>query len=147
MAEETEKIENVEKVNHPQHYNNGSIECIVIVRNMGFDLGSAVKYLWRFEDKNGIEDLQKAIWYLRDIKSHQYLTGMFHYTPIDALVIQDMVKHIENEAIKGALSIILNSLSYLTESRIDDAIRLIEHGIELENEGVKSNEERRTKKV
>ncbi len=131
----------VESVNHPLHYNVGSIECITIIRNMGFNLGSVVKYLWRFEHKNKIEDLEKSIWYLRDIKSHIYLTGMFHYVPIDGLLIQEIVKEIQNEAIKGALSLILGSLNYLTERTIDDVIRLIEHGILLERKGIKSNAE------
>lgn len=55
-------------VNHPKHYNNhpSGIECIEIVRHLPFNLGNAIKYLWRNEDKNGIEDLKKAIWYIQD---------------------------------------------------------------------------------
>jgi len=62
-------------VNHPPHYNNSPahcecgrrIECIDITRHMSFNIGNAVKYLWRFQDKNGIEDLKKARWYLEDV--------------------------------------------------------------------------------
>jgi hypothetical protein len=32
---------------------------------MGFCLGNAVKYIWRADMKNGVEDLQKAVWYLQ----------------------------------------------------------------------------------
>jgi hypothetical protein len=55
-----------EQVNHPAHYNqNGSIECIDVVENMRFNLGNAIKYIWRCEDKgNKVQDLKKAIWYL-----------------------------------------------------------------------------------
>ena len=42
------------------------IECIDVTRHMSFNIGNAVKYLWRFQDKNGIEDLKKARWYLED---------------------------------------------------------------------------------
>lgn len=65
---------NVDMVNHPPHYNNSKavcqcgirIECITITRHMGFNVGNAVKYLWRFMDKGGLEDLKKARWYLED---------------------------------------------------------------------------------
>lgn len=123
-----------ETVNHPGHYNTGSIECIDIIRNMGFNLGSVVKYLWRFEHKNKAEDLQKALWYLEDIKSHTYLVAMFHYVPLDTAIVSEIVKDIDNIHIKSALSAILYSLHYLTPTIIDSIIENIEKGIILENE-------------
>ncbi len=55
-------------VNHPKHYTNhpSGIECIQITRHMGFNLGNVIKYVWRADTKNGVEDLEKAIWYLQD---------------------------------------------------------------------------------
>jgi hypothetical protein len=56
-----------EPVNHPEHYNRhpSGIECIQVVEHMNFNLGNAVKYIWRAGEKgNVIEDLQKARWYL-----------------------------------------------------------------------------------
>ena len=55
-------------VNHPKHYTNhpSGIECIQITRHMGFNLGNAMKYIWRADMKNGVEDLEKAVWYLND---------------------------------------------------------------------------------
>lgn len=55
-------------VNHPQHYTKhpSGIECIDVVRHMCFNLGNVVKYVWRADLKNGIEDLEKALWYLQD---------------------------------------------------------------------------------
>ena len=56
-------------VNHPVHYaaqQGVPFECIVIVRDLSFDIGNAVKYLWRTELKNGREDIEKAHWYLHD---------------------------------------------------------------------------------
>lgn len=58
-------------VNNPKHYNShpSGIEAIQITRHMGFNLGSAVKYLWRNGLKDGnpaIQDLEKAIWYIQD---------------------------------------------------------------------------------
>jgi Protein of unknwon function (DUF3310) len=66
-------------VNHPEHYNSSpakcscgkTIECIEVARHMNFNIGNAVKYLWRQGLKNdAIEDLKKAVWYIEDeIKS------------------------------------------------------------------------------
>lgn len=57
-----------ETVNHPKHYNAhpSGVECITVVEHMGFNLGNAVKYIWRADEKgNAIEDLQKAAWYVQ----------------------------------------------------------------------------------
>ena len=56
-------------VNHPKHYtaHPSGIECIEITRHMGFNLGNAMKYIWRADLKNNaVEDLEKAIWYIKD---------------------------------------------------------------------------------
>lgn len=60
-----------ETVNHPAHYNRhaSGVECITVVEHMTFNIGNAIKYLWRADHKNGIEDLHKAAWYVqREIK-------------------------------------------------------------------------------
>lgn len=60
-----------DQVNHPKHYNShpSGIEVIQITEHMNFCLGNAVKYILRHEYKGGVQDLQKAIWYLeREIK-------------------------------------------------------------------------------
>ncbi len=52
---------------NPTHYKShpSGIECITITEHMGFNLGNAVKYIWRADLKaNTIEDLKKARWYL-----------------------------------------------------------------------------------
>lgn len=54
-------------VNHPKHYTDhpSGIECIQITEHMGFNLGNAMKYIWRADLKhNAVEDLQKAVWYI-----------------------------------------------------------------------------------
>lgn len=60
-----------DSVNHPPHYNEhpSNVECIEIVRHMGFNLGNVIKYLWRDGLKDttvDLEDLKKAAWYLND---------------------------------------------------------------------------------
>jgi hypothetical protein len=54
-------------VHHPKHYTEhpSGIECIQITEHMGFNLGNALKYIWRCDlKKDAIEDLQKAVWYI-----------------------------------------------------------------------------------
>ena len=58
-------------VNHPTHYTECSLECIdVMLAVFGrkavtdFCILNAFKYMWRYEHKNGLEDLQKAERYL-----------------------------------------------------------------------------------
>lgn len=54
-------------VNHPPHYTShpSGVECIQITEHMGFNLGNALKYIWRSDLKNdAIEDMKKAIWYI-----------------------------------------------------------------------------------
>jgi|TARA_R110000787_G_scaffold25869_1_gene72524 hypothetical protein len=60
-----------DNVNSPDHYNFAGIECIDAIRaatgSEGFDSylqGNIMKYLWRYQYKNGVEDLKKAQWYL-----------------------------------------------------------------------------------
>ena len=56
-----------DNVNHPKHYTShpSGVECIQITEHMGFNLGNAVKYIWRADLKaDAIEDLQKAAWYI-----------------------------------------------------------------------------------
>lgn len=60
-------------VNKPKHYTSSSakcsdcgasIECIQVTETMSFTMGNALKYIWRADMKNGIEDLEKSRWYL-----------------------------------------------------------------------------------
>lgn len=53
-------------INHPRHYTEhpSGVECIQITEHMNFCLGNAIKYIWRADSKNGIEDLLKAQWYI-----------------------------------------------------------------------------------
>lgn len=59
-------------VDRPAHYVKGGVECIDAVDAAISDLNgseahytaSAIQYLWRWKQKGGVEDLQKASWYL-----------------------------------------------------------------------------------
>jgi hypothetical protein len=54
-------------VNSPKHYTShpSGVECIQITEHMSFNLGNVMKYIWRNEGKDGLEDLKKAAWYLQ----------------------------------------------------------------------------------
>lgn len=60
-----------DSVDNPAHYNKGGVECIDAIRGSmsaeafrGFLKGNVMKYVFRYEAKNGLEDLRKARWYL-----------------------------------------------------------------------------------
>ncbi len=64
------KAEEEDMVNSPPHYNQAGVECIEAIRaatDEGYEYylqGNIIKYLWRYRYKNGVEDLEKAQWYL-----------------------------------------------------------------------------------
>ena len=61
-----EDLKRFSKVNHPKHYTNGKIEPIDFINgnNMDYLEGNIIKYISRYKYKNGIEDLEKARFYL-----------------------------------------------------------------------------------
>jgi len=61
-------------VDHPPHYNNGSIECIDAIEAAlqeiefeGYLRGNVIKYTWRYRYKGLDKDLRKAQWYLKKL--------------------------------------------------------------------------------
>ena len=81
--------ENEDKVNHPSHYTQGGIECLDAIEAAmkpdqfrGYLKGNIIKYLWRYEWKNGLEDLKKAQFYMNRM-------------------VDSMVKEIEEELADG----------------------------------------------
>jgi hypothetical protein len=60
-----------DNVNNPSHYTSdpSGVEAITITRHRSFNIGNAIKYLWRAGLKDAdchTQDLEKAIWYIRD---------------------------------------------------------------------------------
>lgn len=63
-------------VNHPSHYTAGKYEVIDVIRDAcrgdqyeGYLRGNVIKYIMRYDKKNGAEDLRKARWYLDELIS------------------------------------------------------------------------------
>lgn len=61
-------------VNHPPHYTAGAIETIDYIKDnltakefQGYCIGNALKYLSRYRHKGGIQDIEKATWYLNKL--------------------------------------------------------------------------------
>lgn len=61
----------MDNVNHPSHYKTGKFECIEVMEGTqgveavkNFCICNAFKYLYRHSNKNGLEDVKKAVWYL-----------------------------------------------------------------------------------
>lgn len=73
----------MDNINNPQHYTNGSIECIDAMQAMlshdefiGYLRGNIFKYQWRYKHKNGLEDLEKAKWYQERLIGFERFRGM-----------------------------------------------------------------------
>lgn len=70
-----------DNVNHPKHYCKGGLECIQVIKAQltpqqyeGYLYGNVLKYMWRWPDKNGLEDLRKAahylMWLIEEVKKN-----------------------------------------------------------------------------
>lgn len=68
-------------INNPKHYTShpSGIECIQVTEHMSFNLGNAIKYLWRADEKGApLEDLKKAAWYInREIQKREKAEKVF----------------------------------------------------------------------
>jgi hypothetical protein len=64
---------------NPQHYKNGEVECIEAIKSAvvgkdgfaGYLVGNVIKYIWRFESKGGVTDLEKSNWYLNKLIDYE----------------------------------------------------------------------------
>lgn len=69
--------QDIDVVNHPSHYTKGRIECIDAIDSAttgksGIEavcVANIIKYLWRYEEKGGLESVRKAQWYLNKLIS------------------------------------------------------------------------------
>jgi hypothetical protein len=63
---------------NPNHYRQGKVECIDALESATMNLkgieavctANAIKYLWRWKEKNGAEDLRKAQWYIAKLLTY-----------------------------------------------------------------------------
>lgn len=112
---------------NPAHYRQQPYECIEFTEHLNFNLGNAFKYIWRYRDKNGIEDLKKARWYLQkqldsaplfsllDLEVYRGLCrklGQCRFEAERYTLLGNIIEHcfLEDE---GALNVCLETLSCL----------------------------------
>ena len=77
-ARETKEVK-LDNVNHPTHYNKGTMECLDVIKAClsnsefrGFLKGNVMKYMYRKGDKgDALEDLNKACWYAKKLKEQE----------------------------------------------------------------------------
>jgi hypothetical protein len=62
-----EEEQNMDAVSKPEHYNYSAVQPIDAIEawNLNFRLANVIKYVARHKQKNGLEDLKKALWYLQ----------------------------------------------------------------------------------
>jgi len=77
-------------VDHPDHYNwlPCDIECIDVIEHLEYNLGAAMKYIWRCGRKDApIQELEKAVWYLQREIERRKKYGQYHTTQQDAKTV------------------------------------------------------------
>jgi hypothetical protein len=75
---DTISVTNTKDNINPDHYKQGNVECIdalesATVNKSGIEAvctANVIKYLWRYESKNGIEDVKKGLWYMQKLIKH-----------------------------------------------------------------------------
>lgn len=88
-----------DNVNHPSHYTSGPFECIELTARYPFLGGNAIKYVYRWQGKNGLEDLKKALWYLNRAKEESPYEPLGLY-PLDSFVPPYCDFHTDDEAVR-----------------------------------------------
>lgn len=99
-------------VEHPKHYQlsinlevldviNLVLDNEVIDNSNCFYLGNVIKYLFRAEQKNGLEDYKKALYYFKKI---DIINSPSCYTKTEKMLIDKILKTIENEKIREIIS-------------------------------------------
>lgn len=71
----SEKYPKHDNINHPLRYTKGDIECIDAIKAAtvgktgieAVDVGHVIRYLWRYEEKDGLESVKKAEWYVKHL--------------------------------------------------------------------------------
>ena len=90
-----ENVTKDDNVNHPDHYQSeGGLETIDVIKEFtkglngveAFAIGNTLKYICRFDKKNGVEDLKKAKWYIDHVIEYRESGRKNHDAMIDSIV-------------------------------------------------------------
>lgn len=102
-------------VEHPKHYQLSiNLEVLDIIKIImtdghlnayqGFVIGNVIKYLFRADKKNGLEDYKKALYYLKKIISDSVYPT---YTDTEKKIIEKVLMTVENKKIRNIIDEIL----------------------------------------
>ncbi len=85
-----------EDIINPKRYTGNKLECWDFWINAGLNplVASAVKYVWRYKDKNGVEDLKKALVFLDKMKNTP--SGLLYFTETELFVTDDLLESMSN---------------------------------------------------
>lgn len=109
-------------VRHPPHYQAGrfGMQCIAYSRYMTFNAGNAFKYVWRHQEKGGVEDLEKALVYLGWAIEDGFpaiLPGNEEF--VDALIKKHVLPAIEPDEAYLALPLVADSHFDLAQTHLE----------------------------
>ena len=111
-----------DNVNNPAHYRGivTVIQPVAITRELPGPLSNAVKYVWRAGRKGdkakGIEDLEKALWYLDDWVENGY--------PVDMRTARAIWRLVSHTASRDVRYI---AIGYLLQEKWDSAVEEIQN--------------------
>lgn len=102
-------------VEHPKHYQLSiDLEVLDVINLVlsnqeiyvsdSFYLGNVIKYLFRAEQKNGLEDYKKALYYFKKIMDDKVYPN---YTDTEKMLIKKVLKTVENEKIRNIIDEII----------------------------------------
>lgn len=120
-----------DSVHQPAHYTSDRFgcECIEITRHMTFTAGNAVKYVWRHAEKGGVEDLRKALVYLRWHVEDGYpmaLSDAGHLSIIASMTDHVMPVLLDVDPVYGAIANITAGYTEIARNLIQYRIRELE---------------------
>ena len=109
-------------INGPSHYTShpSGVECIDVTKRLPFALANVIKYVWRYNLKNGTEDLEKAQKYLSWVESVDLFTvfAVRHYYPSDNTLRMIIKSDPENNTLRHLLTVLISVRKHdITDAR------------------------------
>jgi len=119
---------------NPQHYrNHGSgVEAIEICEHLDFNIGNAVKYLWRVDKKDdALQDLNKSAWYLkRAVENRRLGYGLLlRAVPNEAALNKVISSETPGSVLRDVLELVVQRYTQHSEPRLADALARAEREI------------------
>lgn len=101
----------IDLVNNPAHYTShpSGVECIDVTKRLPFALANVIKYVWRSDLKNGLEDLKKAQKYLSWVESVDLFAvfNVRHHYPSDNTLRMIIKSDPDNHTLRHLLMVLM----------------------------------------